>query len=100
MKDISRIETGRFLSWTDYPMYRIPAELIINRPGYALCYNNMHPWEKEDYLFDLEADYPQECNLIQTEPKIVQHMAQAMAQELIRTEAPPDQLKRMDLIGI
>lgn len=100
VKDIGKIETGRFLTWTDYPMYRIPAELINNAPGYALCYNHMRPWEKEDYLFDLECDYAQEHNLIEERPEIVCRMAGAMAEELIRLEAPSDHLKRMELINL
>lgn len=98
VEDIGAIETGHFLSWTDYPMYRIPAAMIRNAPGYALCYNHMRPWEKEDYLFDLETDYLQEHNLVESEPETVRRMCRAMAAELDRLEAPPDHLKRMDLI--
>lgn len=98
--DIGKIDTGRLLSWTDYPVYRIPAALINNVPGYALCYNHMRPWEKEDYLFDLESDYGQEHNLVDEEPEIVCHMARAMARELVRQQAPLDHLVRLDLAGI
>ena len=100
VRDISKIEMGRFLDWTDYPMYRIPAALIKNRPNYALCFNRLQPWEQEDYLFDLEQDYCQDYNLVDKEPEIVAKMERAMAQELVRGQAPLDHLKRLDLIGI
>ena len=60
----------------------------------------MRPWEKEDYLFDLESDYGQEHNLVDEEPEIVCHMARAMARELVRQQAPLDHLVRLDLAGI
>ncbi len=100
LTDVNTIETGRFLSWTNYPVYRIPAEQINNHPGYALCFNHLRPWEKEDYLFDLQNDYPQENNLIDQQPETVHRMEKAMARELMRHDAPMEQLQRMDLIGI
>lgn len=95
--DIRQIEMGRFLSWTDYPMYRYPAKLIRNKPGYALDYNNLLPWEKEDYLFDLKEDYPQNHNLVSTQPEVVERMKAAMAKEIVRQQAPLDHIQRMGL---
>lgn len=97
VSDIRRIEIGRFLPWTDYPMYRIPAETINNFVGYALCYNRLHPWEKEDYLFDLESDYAQNQNIVQTASDTVCRLKTAMAEQLRRHDAPEDQLIRMGL---
>ena len=100
LTDVHTIETGHFLSWTDYPVYRVPAKQINNRPGYALCFNFLRPWEKEDYLFDLKEDYAQEHNLIEEQPETVHRLEKAMVRELMRYDAPMDQLQRMDLIGI
>lgn len=97
VSNIGQIEMGRFLSWTDYPMYRIPAHLINNAPGYALCYNHMRPWEQEDYLFDLEQDYAQERNLVREDPETVRRLERAMAKELTDLQAPADHLIRMGL---
>lgn len=95
--DISKIEMGHFLTWTAFPMYRYPAKLIKNKPGYALDYNNLLPWEGEDYLFDLQEDYGQERNLVDALPEVVDRMAKAMAEEIVRQQAPLDHLQRMDI---
>jgi len=97
VQDISKIEMGYFLQWTDYPMYRIPAALINNKPNYAMCFNFMRPWEKEDYLFDLARDYRQNENLIGKAPEIEEKMKKAMKDEIIRQQAPRDHLKRLEL---
>ena len=95
--DISKIEMGHFLDWTDFPMYRYPAKLIKNKPGYALDYNNLLPWEQEDQLYELEVDYAQECNIVAERPDVVDRLCEAMAKEIIRQQAPLDHLQRMDL---
>lgn len=97
VQDISQIEMGRFLEWTTYPMYRVPAALINNKPNYAMCFNHMRPWEKEDYLFDLKNDYAQDHNLIDEAPELVEKMKKAMAAEIIRQQAPRDHLQRLQL---
>lgn len=95
--DLSKVEMGRFLSWTDYPMYRIPAPLINNKPGYTICFNNLRPWEKVDFLFDLQEDYPQDHNIIDGRPEVVERLCREMARELTELQAPPEQLVRMGL---
>ncbi|MCI8623062.1 MAG: sulfatase [Provencibacterium sp.] len=97
VKDIGSIETGRFLPWTDYPIYRIPAQMIQNRPGYELDYNRFLPWDKEDYLFDLQEDYTQARNLVEERPEVVERLKKAMAGEIRRQQAPLDHLERLDL---
>lgn len=97
VSDFRRIDMGRFLPWTEYPMYRIPAEVIQNHPGYALCYNHMRPWELVDYLFDLEDDYAQDHNIVDQAPGVIRRLEGAMARELLRYDAPAEQLIRMDL---
>ena len=98
VSDIKLIDIGRFLSWTDYPMFRIPASCIDNFVGYALCYNQLRPWEKMDYLFDLETDYAQEHNIVDDSLDVVHRMEAAMARELVRHDAPMDHFLRLDLI--
>lgn len=100
VKDISKIEMGRFLSWTDYPMYRIPGEQINNPVGYTICFNHLRPWEKVDFLFDLQNDYPQEHNILEQKPETVRRLSQSMARELVSLQAPLDHLIRMDLMNI
>jgi len=97
VSDISRIEMGHFLPWTDYPMYRIPAECINNKPGYALCFNNLRPWEKEDYLFDLKTDYEQENNLAGHDKALEEKLKLALVREMKRHDAPPDHYERLNL---
>lgn len=99
VNDIKLIDIGRFLPWTDYPVFRIPASSINNFIGYALCYNRLRTWEKIDYLFDLENDYAQEHNIVKDMPETVCRMEAAMARELVRHDAPMDHFLRLDLIA-
>lgn len=96
--DISKIDMGKFFPWTEYPVYRIPAEQIQNKPGYALCFNHQRPWEMVDYLFDLENDYAQDKNIVDEAPEVIERLERMMAKELVKVQAPADHLVRMDLL--
>ena len=62
-----------------------------------MCFNFMRPWEKEDYLFDLEKDYRQNENLIGKAPEIEERLKEAMKAEIIRQQAPRDHIERLEL---
>lgn len=50
---------GRFLPWTDYPVYRFPAD-IIHWGNDSQQFVGRSPYNEETLLFDIESDYAQE----------------------------------------
>ena len=97
IKDVSMIGCGPFLSWTDYPVYRIPADAIYGHEKGTLRFTFLNDWEKDDQLYDLWEDYGQERNLVEDRPEQVERLAELMRQALEACGAPKEQLERMRL---
>lgn len=51
-EDFGKIRMGKGLSWTDYPVYEVPTE-IIDWGNYCLDFRILHRFVEEDMLFDL-----------------------------------------------
>lgn len=94
VNDLSAITCGVFLSWTDYPVYCIPADTIFGHRG-PLCYTSLNPWEQNDQLYDLQEDYAQENNLIEERPEVAARLAGMMEQAMREYDAPQEQFKRL-----
>jgi len=97
IKDLSMISNGPFLSWTDYPVYKIPADAINDNDDGTLRYVYLYDWEQTDQLYDLQADYAQTRNLCKQNPEIVYRLQQMMRETLIDYSAPIEQLDRLRL---
>lgn len=97
INDFSRITAGPYLKWTDYPVYRIPADAVNSNDDGTLRYAYLYDWEKVDQLYDIVADYAQEHNLLEEKPEIVQRMKAMMRQALARFDSPAEQFERMGL---
>lgn len=95
--DYRLIEMGRYLQWTEYPVYRIPADAHKPIPKRSQQYLSLHPWDEEDYLFDLRDDYAQNRNLYSTEPYVADYMKRLLRTCLERYDAPAEQLERLEL---
>lgn len=99
LTDLTRITAGPYLSWHQYPVFRIPVDIIK-------CPNVEHPmqfvvlreWDKQDYLFDLESDYAQTKNLVEERPDEVERMNSLMVRALQEHDAPAEQLTRLRLL--
>ncbi len=50
---------GRFLSWTNYPVYKIPAD-IINFKNPSQEFSCRSEYNRDNLLFNIEEDYRQE----------------------------------------
>ncbi len=62
ISDMSKIETGRFLKWTEFPVYRLPGEVTrINNQ--VLSYSTNKEYINKNLLFNIVNDYGQ-CNPI------------------------------------
>lgn len=97
LNDVTRITCGRYLSWTDYPVYCIPADAICDNDDGTLRFIYLYDWEQVDQLYDLENDYEQEHNLAAQEEGLTKKYADQMRQLLIAYDAPPEQLQRLRL---
>lgn len=92
--DYGRIEMGRFLKWTDYPVYRFPAD-IIHWGNDSQEFVGRSPFNEETLLFDLQEDYAQE-HPIQNE-ELEAHCAAEMKKCMELYDAPAEQYERMGI---
>ena len=90
--DYDRIEMGRFLTWTSYPVYRFPAD-IIHWGNASQEFVGRSPFNAETLLFDIEADYAQE-NPIEDE-QLEAACAAQMKKCMEQCDAPVEQFERM-----
>ena len=92
--DYDRIEMGRFLSWTNYPVYRFPAD-IIHWCNASQEFVGRSPYNAETLLFDIETDYAQEHPIedMELESACIAQLKQCMEQY----DAPAEQFERMGL---
>ncbi|WP_283674697.1 sulfatase [Butyricicoccus sp. Marseille-Q5471] len=92
--DYDKIEMGRFLSWTDYPVYRFPAD-IIHWGNASQEFSCRSPYNEASLLFDLQQDYAQDHPICDTalEATIVQKLRDSLEIH----DAPPEQYERLGL---
>lgn len=89
-----RIEMGRFLPRTQYPVYKIPCERI------AVIDQSDNPLREvgTTRLYDLECDYAQEHNLAGTDAPEEGRMIAVLLRGLDEYEAPAEQKVRLGLV--
>ena len=97
LSDLSKITAGRYLSWTSYPVYRIPADIVRDNDDGTLRYVWLYQWEQEDQLYDLETDYRQLHNLAGHESAQEGRMMDQMRKALTEHDAPMEQFVRLGL---
>lgn len=97
LQNIDKITCGRYLSWTDYPVYRIPADCVRDNDDGTLRFVYLYDWEQEDQLYDLQNDYGQLHNLAEEEPRLTAHFVEKMREALRLHDAPSEQYRRMRL---
>jgi hypothetical protein len=89
------LEMGRFLSWTNYPVYK----LAVSKAGVsALKRKGFIPGieaVKETLLFDIEEDY-QQLNPLDNK-EIETRLIEALIQVMLLTDSPVEQFERLDL---
>lgn len=92
-EDYRRIGTGR-LTWTDYPVFRIPAD-IIDFKNPSQQYRARSEDNSSSQLFDLSTDYAQERPL--DDPALEQRLCAKMSRQMAEYGAPPEQWERLGL---
>ncbi len=97
VRDISKIECGKLLKWTDFPVYRIPAQNLINGEK-TQDFNDTRIYNKfieDNMLFDIQSDYEQK--MLITDEKLEKHMTELLCMALKEHDAPDEQFVRMGL---
>ncbi|MBO9604857.1 MAG: sulfatase-like hydrolase/transferase [Paenibacillaceae bacterium] len=92
--DFARIETGRFLQWTDYPVYKFAGDLIELRDK-SQAFNCLGEHIREHLLFDLQHDYGQLRPL--ADPQLEAAFLALLKRALAEHDAPPEQYARLGL---
>ena len=90
--DYDRIEMGRFLRWTNYPVYRFPAD-IIHWGNTSQEFVGRSPYNAETLLFDLQTDYAQAHPI--DDPALEVDCAAQLKDCMARHDAPAEQFERM-----
>lgn len=94
MEDYDKIEMGRFLSWTNYPVYRFPADIIdFRNPSQE--FSSRSPFNSESMLFDLHNDYEQEYPI--NDEKLEKEMVQCLKKCMEEHDAPVEQYERLGI---
>jgi hypothetical protein len=82
------LETGRFLSYTHYPVYRFPESV----PGRSYARNRN---VLQSRLFELERDYGQQHPILDEE--LEQTMIAKLRQSMAEADSPSEQYVRLGL---
>lgn len=97
LSDPSQITAGMYLPWTNYPVFRIPADIVVDNDDGTLRYVWLYDWEQEDQLYDLEKDYLQRENLVKDRPEVVEMMKAHMVRCMEEMDSPAEQFQRLCL---
>lgn len=92
--DVKRIETGRFLKWTDFPVYRVPADNVLLANA-SMRFDRRSQYHASDMLFDISTDYRQEHPVQDSETEI--QLKDELRRALKEHDAPDEQFKRLGL---
>ncbi len=94
MKDVNAIEFGKFLSWTDYPVYKISADNIkLDDPSHR--FDRRYPEIAQNLLFDHETDYEQNHPIV--DEALEQEMCTLLIRAMKETDSPAEQFVRLGL---
>lgn len=92
--DFSKIEMGRYLRWTEYPVYKISGKLVTS-DGPAIFMTTPPLYMENSMLFDLEADYHQEHPI--HDDKLEAFYIEKLKQCMEEAETPLEQYERLGL---
>lgn len=92
-EDYAKIGFGK-LSWTDYPVYRIPAE-IVNITASSGGFGPRSEYNGVSMLFDCETDPAQEQPI--DDPALEAKCIARLKEQMRRCDAPPEQFIRLGL---
>lgn len=94
VKNYGRIEMGRFLSWTEYPVYRFPAD-IVDFSNWTQSFENRKEYNRETLLFNIREDYQQEHPI--HDQTLENRMITKLKEAMVRCDAPAEQFERLGI---
>lgn len=94
LNDPEVVETGPFLKWTQFPVYRVPAHQF-HFSDTTQRFTERTQYHDKDYLFDIEHDYEQQNDL--DDPDTHTRMSELLARLMVEHDAPDDQFERLGL---
>ncbi|MGN0994389.1 MAG: sulfatase/phosphatase domain-containing protein, partial [Butyricicoccus sp.] len=92
--DYDKIEMGRYLSWTNYPVYKFPAD-IVDFKNWSQTFAERREFNERSLLFDLETDYRQEHPI--EDEALERQMEEKLRKALHRFDSPAEQFERLGL---
>ncbi len=94
MTDFSGIEMGRFLKWTDYPVFKIPSKDVdFQNPSQS--FRRRSRFNAESMLFDIENDYAQEHPI--QDAALLERYSALLKELMLRHDTPEEQFIRLGL---
>jgi arylsulfatase A-like enzyme len=93
-KDYGEIMTGRFLSWTEYPVYKIPADIVhFSNPSQE--FSSRSVFNKDTMLFNIRDDYKQERPIKDAE--IESEYIKRLKDKMRECDSPEEQFERLGI---
>jgi len=94
LTDLSKIETGPFLSYTDYPVMKIP-NTIVRMQDQSHAFERRYEVVEKNLLFDLQTDPLQEHPL--EDPAVEKEMCEKLRAAMEAHDSPPEQFERLGI---
>ena len=94
LTDVRRIEAGRFLKWTDYPVFKIPGN-VTKLADFSHAFDRRYEIVSQNLLFDLETDPAQERPI--ADPAIEAALCRKLREALRAHDSPEEQFIRLGL---
>ncbi|KIL37165.1 hypothetical protein SD70_30925 [Gordoniibacillus kamchatkensis] len=94
IEDLTSVEAGRYLSWTEYPVYRIPGH-VIKTKDQTQSFRQTGEHIKEHRLFHLREDPCQKHQV--HDPAVEKRMMGKLTDCMRRHDAPAEQFVRLGL---
>lgn len=93
-EDYNKIEIGRFLKWTDYPVYKFPADIIsFNNPSQE--FSKRSEYNEDTMLFNIKADYLQREPI--SDEVLEAEFIQKLKVKMAECDSPEEQHDRLGL---
>jgi arylsulfatase A-like enzyme len=90
----SRIEMGRFLTWSSFPVYRIPANNVTMKDK-TQAFDLRGEWIREHQLYRIRDDYGQQVQL--RDEAVEQRMFALLSRALREYDSPKEQYERLGI---
>ena len=94
LTDVDRMEAGRFLKWTNYPVFKIP-NTITKLSDFSHSFDVRYDIVSQNLLFDLETDPLQEHPL--DDPALEARLCATLREVMQACDSPDEQFIRLGL---